>query len=193
MTEPVWSSIVLETGLGGRLDATNAIGKPLISVITSIGMDHRQYLGDTSGRNCMEKAGIFKKGVPVLFADAQEASSRVIEKRAAEIGVPCKKIGKDAYEILGIRDKHIAFSCVNAYYGDTTWTLDNIGLYQPSNAILALEAMRHIFGNEGNSPVAGSTCWCKMGRPYGRRYFRMSTLTVHIMSVQLRALYRAFG
>ena len=141
--------IVLETGLGGRLDATNAIGKPLVSVITSIGLDHTAILGDTLEKIAFEKAGIIKKGVPVLYADTQEASSRVIEKRAAEIGAPCKKIGKDAYEILGIRDKHIAFSCVNAYYGDTTWTLDNIGLYQPGNAILALEAMRHIFGNEG--------------------------------------------
>lgn len=143
--------MVLETGLGGRLDATNSIEKPMAAVITSIGLDHMAILGDTLEKIAYEKAGIIKKDVPVFYADTQEESSCVIEKKAAELGAPCKKIGKDAYEILGIRDKHIAFSCANAYYGDTTWTLNNIGLYQPGNALLALEVMRYIFGREGNT------------------------------------------
>ena len=142
--------LVLETGLGGRLDATNSIDRPLAAVITSIGLDHMAILGNTLEKIAYEKAGIIKKGVPVFYADTQKESSCVIEKRAAELGAPCKKIGKDAYEILGIRDKHNAFSCANAYYGDTTWTLNNIGFYQPGNAILALEVMRYIFGREGN-------------------------------------------
>ena len=140
---------VTETGLGGRLDATNVVKHPVLTVLTSIGMDHMEYLGNTLGQIAAEKAGIIKPGVPVFFAEGKTESNIVIEKHAKKMGCPCKKIGKSAYEILKIQDGTLAFSPSNAYYGDTTWTLDNIGLYQPGNAILALEAMRQIFGNEG--------------------------------------------
>ena len=74
----------------------------------------------------------------------------MIARTAEERGSFCKKIGKDAYEILGIRDKHIAFSCSSAYYGNTTWKLNNTGIYQPGNAMLALEVMRYLFGENGH-------------------------------------------
>ena len=141
---------VLETGLGGRLDATNAVEHPLASVITSIGMDHMEYLGDTLEKIAGEKAGIIKPGVPVFYAQTCEESDRVIRQTAEKRRCFCKKIGKDAYEILGIRDKHIAFSCANAYYGNTTWKLNNIGVYQPGNALLAMEVMRFFFGENGH-------------------------------------------
>ena len=141
---------VVETGLGGRLDATNAAEHPLVTVITSIGMDHMEYLGDTIGKIAQEKAGIIKTGVPVFYAQTCEESDSVIRQTAANRHCFCKKIGKDAYEILGIEDKHIAFSCANAYYGDTTWKLNNIGIYQPGNALLAMEAMRFLFGETGH-------------------------------------------
>ena len=144
---------VLETGLGGRLDATNAVERPIVSVITSIGMDHMEYLGDTIGEIASEKAGIIKEGVPVFFAQTCGESDGVILRRAEELHAFCKKIGKDAYEILGIEDKHIAFSCSNAYYGNTTWKLNNIGTYQPANAMLALEVMRILFGDSGHPDV----------------------------------------
>lgn len=51
---------------------------------------------------------------------------------------------------FGIEDKHIAFSCLNDYYGTTTWKLNNIGLYQPHNALLAMEVMRGLFGENGH-------------------------------------------
>ena len=141
---------VLETGMGGRLDATNTVERPLASVITSIGMDHMEYLGRTPEQIAGEKAGIIKPGVPVLFAETSPDSDGVIERTAEKRGSLCKKIGKDAYEILGIEDKHIAFSCSNAYYGNTTWKLNNIGVYQPGNAVLAMEVMRHLFGEAGH-------------------------------------------
>ena len=144
---------VLETGLGGRLDATNAVEQPLVSIITSIGMDHMEYLGDTIGEIASEKAGIIKSGVPVFYAQTSEESDEVIRRKAEELHTFCKKIGKDAYEILGIEDKHIAFSCSNAYYGNTTWKLNNIGTYQPANAMLALEVMRILFGDSGHPDV----------------------------------------
>ena len=142
--------VVLETGLGGRLDATNAVKQPLVSIITSIGMDHMEYLGDTIGKIASEKAGIIKSGVPVFYAQTSEESDEVIRRKAEELHTFCKKIGKDAYEILGIEDKHIAFSCSNAYYGNTTWKLNNIGAYQPGNAVLAMEVMRYLFGEAGH-------------------------------------------
>ena len=142
--------LVMETGLGGRLDATNSISGPLTCILTSIGLDHTEILGNTLEEIAAEKAGILKPHVPVIFADTQQESSRVIEERAGELGCPCKKIGKSAYEILKIQDGTLAFSPSNAYYGDTTWKLQNTAMYQPENAMLAMEAMRMIFGEQGD-------------------------------------------
>ncbi len=143
---------VLETGLGGRLDATNSIENPVCTVITSIGLDHREILGDTLEKIAGEKAGILKKGVPVFYSEGEEESNRVIESKAAGLGIFCKKIGKNAFENLRIENKHIAFSCTNAYYGNTAWKLHNTGIYQAENALLALEVMRRLFG-AGGHPV----------------------------------------
>ena len=141
---------VLETGLGGRLDATAAVERPAACVITSIGYDHMQYLGDTLEMIASEKAGIIRSGAPVFYAQSSQESDRVIERTAEKNNSFCKKIGKDAYEILGIEDKHIAFSCSSAYYGNTTWKLNNTGVYQPGNAMLAMETMRYLFAEKGH-------------------------------------------
>lgn len=76
--------IVLETGLGGRLDATNSCD-PVLTVITSISLDHMQYLGDTTEKIAAEKAGIIKHGVPVVFDPNDEAASRVIRATAEKL------------------------------------------------------------------------------------------------------------
>ncbi len=141
---------ILETGLGGRLDATNVISNPVVSIITSIGMDHMEILGDNIRSIAREKAGIIKENIPVIYADSQEESNYIIEEIAKAKGAPCKKIGKDAYEIQGIKDKHIAFFCTSAYYGNTTWSLYNTAIYQPHNAMLALEAMRQVMKGEAD-------------------------------------------
>ena len=77
--------IVLETGLGGRLDATNSCS-PVLTVITSISLDHMQYLGDTTEKIAAEKAGIIKRGIPVVFDPNDEAASRVIWETAEKLG-----------------------------------------------------------------------------------------------------------
>ncbi|MBQ7534854.1 MAG: hypothetical protein IJT43_04460 [Stomatobaculum sp.] len=77
--------IVLETGLGGRLDATNSCS-PVLTVITSISLDHMQYLGDTTEKIAAEKAGIIKPGVPVVYDPNDEAASRVIRAMADKLG-----------------------------------------------------------------------------------------------------------
>ena len=140
---------VLETGLGGRLDATNAIEHPAVTAIASIGMDHQEILGDTLEQIAAEKAGILKKGVPVFYSEGEEAAGQVIERQAARLGISCKKIGKNAFENLRIEHKNIAFSCTNAYYGTTAWKLRNTGLYQAENAMLALEVMKSLLGEAG--------------------------------------------
>ena len=128
---------------------TNAVEHPAVTAIASIGMDHREILGDTLEQIAAEKAGILKKHVPVFYSEGAEASNRVIEERAAGLGISCKKIGKNAFENLRIEHKNIAFSCTNAYYGTTAWKLHNTGLYQAENAVLALEVMRSLTGGSG--------------------------------------------
>ena len=85
---------VLETGLGGRLDATN-VSIPLLSIITSISLDHMHLLGSTVGRIAVEKAGIIKRGCPVISAAVHPAARRVIEATAARRRAPLLQLGRD--------------------------------------------------------------------------------------------------
>ncbi len=80
--------VLLETGLGGRLDATNAIREAALTVITSISLDHQQYLGDTITAIAAEKAGILKPGVPCVVAEQLPEVRDVIMDKAAEVGAP---------------------------------------------------------------------------------------------------------
>ena len=80
-------AVVFETGLGGRLDATNVL-IPKVSIITSIGMDHMQYLGDTIDKIAFEKAGIIKPGIPVIYNTGSSVADRVIADRCDELCVP---------------------------------------------------------------------------------------------------------
>src|SRR5262252_11099145 len=84
---------VLETGLGGRLDATNAVQSD-VSVITPIGLDHEKWLGRTLAEIAAEKAGIIKPGVPVVFAPQRPKAEQVIRARAAECGSPVQFVGE---------------------------------------------------------------------------------------------------
>lgn len=83
---------VVEVGLGGRLDATNALRAPLLSVVTSIGWDHAQHLGDSLEKIAAEKAGIFKPGVPVLCAEEAPLPRAVLEARARQVGAPLRSV-----------------------------------------------------------------------------------------------------
>lgn len=84
---------VIETGLGGRLDATN-ICEPLLSVITNIGLEHTAYLGCDLAAIAGEKAGIIKKGRPVICAGMEDEAREVIVKRAGELGCCCREVDK---------------------------------------------------------------------------------------------------
>ncbi len=80
--------VVLECGMGGRLDSTNVVENVLLSVITGIALDHTAFLGDTEEKIAAEKAGIIKKGVPVLYCGKVGSAKKVIEEKAKEVGVP---------------------------------------------------------------------------------------------------------
>jgi dihydrofolate synthase / folylpolyglutamate synthase len=79
---------LLEVGLGGRLDATNVVDHPLLAIITPVSLDHQQYLGDTVPLIAAEKAGIIKRGVPVIVGPQSEDGLEVIERIAARLGAP---------------------------------------------------------------------------------------------------------
>ncbi|MBB4286031.1 bifunctional folylpolyglutamate synthase/dihydrofolate synthase [Roseospira goensis] len=87
--------VLLETGLGGRLDATNVVARPVLTAITPISMDHEQYLGDTLGKIAAEKAGILKPGVPCIAAAQAPAAAAVLARRAQEVGAPLDLGGRD--------------------------------------------------------------------------------------------------
>ena len=140
--------IILETGLGGRLDATNAIDVPFLTIITSISLDHTEILGETIEEIAAEKAGILKRDVPIIYIGKEEKSAKVIRECAEKVGAPCREISKNAYEIQEITSKDIAFSITNAYYENSIWKLGTKALYQVENAMLALEAMRYLVKEE---------------------------------------------
>lgn len=145
--------VVLETGLGGRLDATNTIERPVATVITSISLDHTEILGDTIEQIAWEKAGILKSGVPVVYDGRNSAAERVILERAGELGVPAIGLHEDMYQILGNTDTSIDFLLNYGYYGHTKVTVPYPAPYQVANSALALLAM-DVVDKEREIPVS---------------------------------------
>jgi len=93
------NAAVVEVGLGGRLDATNVV-EPIVSVITSISLDHVQFLGDTLAKISVEKAGIIKNGVPVVLSPQKDEARQVIVRIAAERNASLIEVGRD-YKFAG--------------------------------------------------------------------------------------------
>ncbi|MEM1419782.1 MAG: folylpolyglutamate synthase/dihydrofolate synthase family protein [Pseudomonadota bacterium] len=87
--------LVLEVGLGGRLDATNVIDAPAATVITPVSLDHQQFLGDTIEEIAVEKAGILKAGVPCVVGAQEDAALEVIHRTAERVGAPLSVAGQD--------------------------------------------------------------------------------------------------
>ena len=127
---------VIETGMGGRLDATNVID-PVISIITNVSMEHRAYLGNTLARIAREKAGIIKQATPVVTAIKQRQAKSVIQRIAGKKSAPLYMLGKN-FKVR--RQPAGGFS----YYGiENTWHDMHTALqghYQVENAALAIAA-----------------------------------------------------
>ncbi len=132
---------VLETGLGGRLDATNVVEEKKLCVITSIGYDHMEYLGETLAQIAGEKAGIMRSGVPVVYPEGQEEVIRVMEEYAEKIGAKTFPVEKAAIKEIRIRHKTIDFSLHLHYYDYIGFTVSTSALYQVENASLAASAL----------------------------------------------------
>ena len=105
--------VVLETGLGGKLDATTAVEHPLACVITSISFDHMQYLGNTITAIAGEKAGIIVPGVPVIYDGNDAEAAKVISERAQELGSPYYEVKREDAVILRNTMSGIDFSFKN--------------------------------------------------------------------------------
>lgn len=132
---------ILETGLGGRLDATNSVRKKELSVITRIGLDHVEYLGDTMEQIAAEKAGIMMEQVPVIFVDTSEAVTGVFCRRAEELGIPAYSVSKKDYAFMSFENKTIDFSMHSEYYGYVRLSLHTLARYQMENAAIAVKAI----------------------------------------------------
>jgi dihydrofolate synthase / folylpolyglutamate synthase len=131
---------LLEVGLGGRLDATNVVNKPRLTIITPVSIDHQQYLGETLPEIAGEKAGILKRGVPCVVGPQDPEGLAVIEARAERLGAPLLVHGQHwhAFEERG-----------RLIFQDETGLLDlplpNLpGPHQIDNAGAALAALRHL-------------------------------------------------
>lgn len=132
--------VLLEVGLGGRLDATNVIDAPLASVITPIGMDHIEFLGDTLIKIAAEKAGIIKKNVPVVCAEQTAEATAVIEQAAKRARAPLH---------AATQDWHVNVEHGRLVYSDERGLLDLsaprlFGRHQFDNAGLAIATLRAI-------------------------------------------------
>jgi dihydrofolate synthase / folylpolyglutamate synthase len=137
---------VMETGLGGRLDCTN-VCCPLLTIITSIGLDHTQILGDTIELIAAEKAGIIKAGVPVIQGALPPAAAEVVQRHAARVNVPALVCGRDfSVHASASNSEHIQFSlpapfAVRTPSGQyTELTIPLTGHHQQHNAALAVTA-----------------------------------------------------
>lgn len=132
---------ILETGLGGRLDATNSVAKKELAVITHISLDHVEYLGDTVEKIAGEKAEIMQAGAAAVFWDSGSSVADVFTKKAVSLGISAHSVSKKDYRFLNFKKKSIDFSVSTEYYGYISLTLQTIAAYQMENAALAIRAI----------------------------------------------------
>lgn len=143
--------LVMETGLGGRLDATNVVEKPLACIITSISRDHTEYLGDTLEAIAGEKAGIIKAGVPVIYDSSQPGPASVIAAKAKEMGSPAWPMEPSFYEMKTQSREGITFTFAYPGGEKAELAIPYVAKYQMMNASLAFYTM-HILQDVHDIP-----------------------------------------
>jgi dihydrofolate synthase/folylpolyglutamate synthase len=155
--------VLLETGLGGRLDSTNVIDRPLAVIIGAIAYDHQDRLGSTIGEIASEKAGIMKSGVPVfayepldghLSPKDAEIVREVLRQRAFELSAPIHFVRKSDVPI-----DSISFAGQTFRFEGCAYTTQLIAPYQPMHAALALLATRSKVGSEAAAVGIAATRW----------------------------------
>lgn len=143
--------LVMETGLGGRLDATNVVEKPLACIITSISRDHTEYLGDTLEAIAGEKAGIIKAGVPVIYDASQPGPASVIAAKAKEMESPAWPMEPSFYEMKTQSREGITFTFAYPGGEKAELAIPYVAKYQMMNASLAFYTM-HILQDVHDIP-----------------------------------------
>jgi dihydrofolate synthase/folylpolyglutamate synthase len=129
---------VIEVGLGGRLDATNVVDRPLVTAIASIGLDHQQQLGDTLAAIAAEKAGIFKKSQPAVVAEVMDITAKEVIAAEAAL-VECPLVWTPPAEFTGENVEIEGISLPLAVYEDIVYPLPLLGEFQKQNSAIAIE------------------------------------------------------
>ena len=132
--------VLLEVGMGGRLDATNLIKTPVLTALVSISMDHMEFLGNTLAEIAWNKAGIFKDGVPAVSIGQKEEAAEVIRKEAAKKSTSCTFVDKGLFEdvVYGLEEQRFSYKEFKNMVNHLA------GLHQIENAALALECIRSL-------------------------------------------------
>lgn len=156
--------VILETGLGGRLDATNVVEHPLACIITSISLEHTEYLGNTVAEIASEKAGIIKPGVPVIYDGHNPKAAAVIASRAKELGCRSYMLEDSMYELLTNTKEGITFRFAYREQEPQILQIPYIAAYQMMNASLAYFTMCQLeeeHGIDRETLIRGiaATCW----------------------------------
>lgn len=133
--------VILETGLGGRLDATNAVSHKELTIITKIGLDHTEYLGTTLEEIAREKVGIINPAAPLVFWDNGDEATVEIRANCEKRKVSAHPVSKKDYTYLDFQNKSIDFSYHSRYYNYISLCLRTIARYQMDNACLAIKAV----------------------------------------------------
>ncbi|KHF40956.1 folylpolyglutamate synthase [Halalkalibacter okhensis] len=141
--------VLLEVGLGGRLDSTNVI-TPLLSVITSIGFDHMHILGETLGEIAFEKAGIIKRNTPIVSGIAQKEAQEIIMETAKEKQAPYFQLREHFEESLVDIDRHVqSFTYTSDRHAFENVTIQMPGPHQRENASVAICALELLIEKYG--------------------------------------------
>ncbi len=136
--------LVLEVGLGGRFDATNAVEEPILSIITNIGYDHTEYLGDTLDKIAYEKAGIIKEEIPVIVYPQEKEALETIHKIAESKNAPLIPVDFSSlvYEKDSLQEQIFSVSVGKSHFPELKIRL--LGSYQIYNCVTALTALEHL-------------------------------------------------
>lgn len=140
--------IILETGLGGMLDATNALDEKELTMITRIGLDHTEYLGNTIEEVAFQKAGIIRPATTVLYFGDDRIAGNVIETYASKQGAIVQSVDKNLWKDEKFRDKNIDFSYNSRYYDYIAITVSGIATYQIENTVMALRGLELLLSKE---------------------------------------------
>ena len=178
---------IIETGLGGRLDATNIVD-PILTVITPISMDHMDILGDTIEKIANEKAGIIKKGIPVITAKQEDKVVDVLSKKAIENKT--KLLFPEEPVIMKTAFDHTIFRV-----GENDYRIPLLGHHQTQNASLAISAVKYIFPKIPNKKIykgLKETSWFGRLQKISRRIFydvSHNVAGIHLTLLTIKKLF----